>query len=116
MCQRHSLSRAALVSSGAPIFLLDTFTSLVVYYAAGHPPGLPFPPPQASALRRAVNALRQGRRLTPTLRMVRGGVDDVTPFTDYLIEEPGLGPEQPGFVGFLEETGREAWAFMEEGA
>jgi hypothetical protein len=84
----------------------------VVYYAADRPPDIPFPPPQTSQLRRTVNALRQARRLTPVLRMLRGGVDDVTPFTDYLIEEPGV--DQPGFVGFLEETGREAWAYLQE--
>jgi hypothetical protein len=111
---RHSLSRAALVSSGSPIFLLDTFTSLVVYYVAGYPPGLPFPPPQHSLLRRTINSLRQNRRLTPTLRMLRGGLDDVTPFTDYLIEEPGPGPNEPGFVGFLQSTSQEAWSYMQE--
>eukprot|EP00884_Botryococcus_braunii_P002587 jgi/Botrbrau1/12329/Bobra.4_3s0002.2 len=44
VCQRHSLSRAALVSSGAPIFLLDTFTSLVLYYVAGYPRACPSRP------------------------------------------------------------------------
>lgn len=43
---RHSLSRAALVTSGSPIFLLDAFTTLIVYYAQNAPAELPFPPPQ----------------------------------------------------------------------
>lgn len=72
-CARHSLSRAALTTAGAPIWLLDAFSQLVVYYAPAAPPGLPFPPPPSSALRRAVNALRASCRITPTLRMLRGG-------------------------------------------
>ena len=43
---RHSLSRAALITSGSPIFLLDTFTSIIVYYAPHAPAALPYPPPQ----------------------------------------------------------------------
>ena len=38
---RHSLSRAALITSGAPIFLLDSFTSLIVSPAT---PSLCIPP------------------------------------------------------------------------
>lgn len=43
---RHSLGRAALITSGSPIFFLDAFTSLIVYYAPTADPSLPFPPPQ----------------------------------------------------------------------
>lgn len=45
---RHSLSRAALITSGSPIFLLDAFTTIVVFYAPNAPPDLPYPPPQGS--------------------------------------------------------------------
>lgn len=85
---RHSLSRAALqggpdgdpslpsapapassassLSSGPPpIFLLDAYILILVYYTARCPPGLPFPPPQQSALRKAVAAIRAERRITP---------------------------------------------------
>ena len=48
---RHSLSRAALGTSGVPIFLLDAFTEVIVYYAAGAAAHLPFPPPQQVPLR-----------------------------------------------------------------
>lgn len=34
---------------------------------------LPFPPPQGSLLRGAINAARAGRRMTPHLRLLRGG-------------------------------------------
>ncbi|KAG0567291.1 hypothetical protein KC19_7G124200 [Ceratodon purpureus] len=43
---RHSLSRAALITSGSPIFFLDAFTTLIVYYSPTADPALPFPPPQ----------------------------------------------------------------------
>lgn len=43
---RHSLSRAALITSGSPIFFLDAFTTLIVFYSSTADPALPFPPPQ----------------------------------------------------------------------
>jgi len=42
---RHSLSRAALITSGSPIFFLDAFTILVVFYSSTADPTIPFPPP-----------------------------------------------------------------------
>lgn len=69
---RHSLSRAALLTAGAPIFLLDTYTSLILYYTAGYPPGMPFPPPPASSLRKTIQSIKQSRQITPPLKMLRG--------------------------------------------
>lgn len=43
---RHTLSRAALIMSESPIFLLDTFTNLIVYYSSTADPSIPFPPPR----------------------------------------------------------------------
>lgn len=43
---RHSLSRAALITSDSPIFFLDAFTTLIVFYSSTADPALPFPPPQ----------------------------------------------------------------------
>ena len=71
---RHSLSRAALVTAGAPIFLLDTFSQLVLYYVEGYPASIPFPPPQSSLLRKTIQALKQHRQVTPQLKMLRGKV------------------------------------------
>jgi hypothetical protein len=42
---RHSLNRAALFTSGSPIFFLDAFTTLIVFYSSTADPALPFPPP-----------------------------------------------------------------------
>ncbi|CAI5496196.1 unnamed protein product [Closterium sp. Naga37s-1] len=52
---RHSLSRAALVTSGSPIFLLDAFSTIVVFYSPAAPPDLPFPPPQTTFPRHSLS-------------------------------------------------------------
>ena len=51
---------------------MDTFTAIIVYYAPNAPPELPFPPPQNSKLRQAVNALKGDRVITPHLHFIRG--------------------------------------------
>lgn len=84
--QQHSLSRAALLTSGAPIFLLDAFTTIIILYTSGYPPHLPYPPPAGSAVRRAAAQLRGSRRQIPQLLMLREGVDDVAPFMGRLLE------------------------------
>lgn len=43
---RHTLSRAALIMSESPIFLLDSFTNLIVYYSSTADRSIPFPPPR----------------------------------------------------------------------
>ena len=115
---RHSLSKAALITSGVPIFLLNAFTEVIVFYTAGAPPELPFPPPQTSLLRRSVNAVRSAQRLTPQLRMLREGVDDVAPFMRHLIEEPEMGADGkvafPGMVQFLYDVQMEVWEYLQE--
>ena len=74
-----------------------------------------------SLLRRTVNALRAERRVTPALRMLREGVDDVTPFMDHLIEEPEVLPDgraaSPSFVQFLNEVAADVYDYLvEQGA
>ena len=61
-----------VLNSGQPIFLLDTHTEVVVYYAPSAQEQ-PFPPPQGSLLRNAITAARAGRRMTPRLRLLRSG-------------------------------------------
>jgi len=116
---RHSLSRAALTTSGAPIFLLDALTAVVVFYAPAQPGSpqhqLPFPPPQRSKLRAAVNAIREERAVTPRVVYVRGGADDPAPFDDFLLEEHDVeGCDGMGFVGFLQQVEVQARQFMQE--
>lgn len=66
------VERFPVLNSGQPIFLLDTHTEVVVYYAPGAQEQ-PFPPPQGSLLRNAIAAARAGRRMAPRLRLLRSG-------------------------------------------
>ncbi|XP_020578173.1 protein transport protein SEC23 [Phalaenopsis equestris] len=113
---RHSLSRAALITSGSPIFLLDAFTNLIVYYSPTADPSLPFPPPQDCLLRSTVNKLKQERSITPKLTFIRGGHEDSSLFENYLIEEQdvdGTGITSViGFVSFLEEITRDVSEYL----
>ncbi|MQL96470.1 hypothetical protein Taro_029138 [Colocasia esculenta] len=117
---RHSLSRAALITSGSPIFFLDSFTNLIVYYSSTADPSIPFPPPQDCLLRTTINMLKQERSITPKLMFIRGGQDDATLFENYLIEEQdvdGAGFNNVmGFVSFLEEVTRDVAQYLKQEA
>lgn len=58
---RHSLSRAALITSGSPIFFLDAFTALIVFYSSTADPTLPFPPPHDCKFSAFLAALPENR-------------------------------------------------------
>ncbi|XP_038723102.1 protein transport protein Sec24-like At3g07100 isoform X2 [Tripterygium wilfordii] len=113
---RHSLSRAALITSGSPIFFLDAFTTLIVFYSSTADPTLPFPPPHDCLLRTTINKLKQDRSITPKLIFIRGGQDDSTAFENYLIEEQdvdGSGlTSVMGFVSFLEDISQSVVEYM----
>ncbi|KAF6996105.1 hypothetical protein CFC21_012492 [Triticum aestivum] len=115
---RHTLSRAALTMSESPIFLLDAFTNLVVYYSLTADPSLPFPPPHDCLLRTTINALKQDRCITPKLMIVRGGQDDSSLFENYLIEEQdvdGSGyASGNGFISFREGIRNEVAEILKE--
>ncbi|KAL6841473.1 hypothetical protein ACP4OV_028616 [Aristida adscensionis] len=105
---RHTLSHAALVMSESPIFLLDTFTNLIVYYLSTADPSIPFPPPHDCLLRTTINRLKQDRFITPKLTFIHGGKDDSTLFESYLIEEQDVDGSGfttgSGFVAFRESV------------
>ncbi|KAK9279753.1 hypothetical protein L1049_013435 [Liquidambar formosana] len=113
---RHSLSRAALLTSGSPIFFLDAFTTLIVFYSSTADLTLPFPPPHDCLLRTTINKLKQERSITPKLIFIRGGQDDSTAFENYLIEEQdvdGSGlTSVMGFVSFLEDITQSVLEYM----
>ncbi|KAJ6386333.1 hypothetical protein OIU77_029328 [Salix suchowensis] len=113
---RHSLSRAALITSGSPIFFLDAFTTLIVFYSSTADPALPFPPPQDCLLRSTINKLKQERSITPKLIFIRGGQDGASAFENYLIEEQdvdGSGfTSVMGFVSFLEDVTQSVMEYM----
>lgn len=69
---QHSLSRAALAAcKDAPLLLLDTYEQLIIIRRQGSPVGMPFPPPKQSMLRGVVDGIRQTRRMTPHLIVLR---------------------------------------------
>ncbi|KAJ9699524.1 hypothetical protein PVL29_008220 [Vitis rotundifolia] len=113
---RHSLSRAALITSGSPIFFLDAFTTLIVFYSSTADPTLPYPPPHDCLLRTTINKLKHERSITPKLLFIQGGQDDATAFENYLIEEQdveGSGlTSVMGFVSFLEDITRSVLEYM----
>ncbi|GFZ20211.1 sec23/sec24 transport family protein [Actinidia rufa] len=113
---RHSLSRAALITSGSPIFFLDAFTNLIVFYSSTADPSLPFPPPHDCLLRTTINRLKHERSITPRLFFIQGGQDDATAFESFLIEEQdvdGSGfTSVMGFVSFLEEISHSVLEYM----
>ncbi|KDP24980.1 hypothetical protein JCGZ_24318 [Jatropha curcas] len=113
---RHSLSRAALITSGSPIFFLDAFTTLIVFYSSTADPSLPFPPPHDCLLRSTINKLKQDRCITPKLIFIRGGQDDASVFENYLIEEQDVDGQGftsvMGFVSFLEDITQSVLEYM----
>ncbi|GKB53739.1 transport protein Sec24-like protein [Tanacetum coccineum] len=113
---RHSLSRAALLTSESPIFFLDAFTILIVFYSSTADPTLPYPPPHDCLLRTTINKLKQERSITPRLIFIRGSQEDATLFENYLIEEQdvdGSGfANSMGFVSFLEEISQGVLEYM----
>ncbi|CAH1452419.1 unnamed protein product [Lactuca virosa] len=113
---RHSLSRAALLTSESPIFFLDAFTTLIVFYSSTADPTLPYPPPHDCLLRREINKVKQERSMTPRLVFIRGGQEDASVFENYLIEEQdvdGSGfSSVMGFVSFLEEISQSVLEYI----
>lgn len=120
---RHSLCRAALALSKQPIYLIDAYSELVVFYAAqGRPGGAeggdeapPFPPPPGSLLRQHCSALAQARRMTPRVVFVREGEGPEAErrFGRWLIEDERAGPRaavDATFLEFLDQVRRTAEA------
>jgi len=101
-----SLARAAMAATGAPIYLLDALKTVLVYYAAVPPgaPQQPMPPPQKSALRAALNELRDSRALTPRVLFVQGGRDDASVLEALLLDDGGVA-EDSSLGAFVEAVG-----------
>uniref|UniRef100_A0A0E0DDW3 Sec23/Sec24 trunk domain-containing protein n=1 Tax=Oryza meridionalis TaxID=40149 RepID=A0A0E0DDW3_9ORYZ len=99
----QSLSRSVF-NSESPIFLLDAYTDLLVYYSPTVSSTIPFPPPRL--LRSKIDRLKQERNITPKLVFIHGAHDDTTAFERYLIEDQSvdgsLVASATGFRSFLE--------------
>jgi hypothetical protein len=101
----QSLSRSVF-NSESPIFLLDAYTDLLVYYSPTVSSTIPFPPPRDCLLRSKIDRLKQERNITPKLVFIHGAHDDTTAFERYLIEDQSvdgsLVASATGFRSFLE--------------
>lgn len=89
-------TQAALVLSGAGLFLLDAPQAILVVDAAAQDdksePPHAWRPPRGSALRAAAEAAASARLPTPALEMVRG----VAALVPYLQDDAGLRSDDPG--------------------
>eukprot|EP00887_Chlorella_sp_A99_P008180 scaffold12.g8180.t1 len=110
---RHSLSRAALDVSEAPLLLLDTYWQLAVVLReeCEDAEGVAFPPPQHSALRSAVDGMRQARRITPVVLMVTDAEREAA-----LVLRRALVDDADGgaFIALLKQVGQQARAVLLE--
>lgn len=102
----QSLSRSVFTSE-RPIFLLDAYKDLLVYYSPTASSEIPFPPPRDCLLRSTVDRLKQERNITPKLIFIHGAHDDTTEFEKYLVEDQTLDgsllSSSTGFSSFLDE-------------
>ncbi|CAN6270287.1 unnamed protein product [Urochloa humidicola] len=103
----QSLSRTVFTSE-SPIFLLDAYKDLLVYYSPTASSEIPFPPPRDCLLRSTIDRLKQERNITPKLVLIHGAHDDTTEFEKYLVEDQTLDgswlSSSTGFSSFLDEV------------
>lgn len=103
----QSLSRTVFTSE-RPIYILDAYKDLLVYYSPTASSEIPFPPPRNCLLRSTVDRLKQERNITPKLVFIHGAHDDTTEFEKYLVEDQTLDgsplSSSTGFSSFLDEV------------
>ncbi|KAK3142681.1 hypothetical protein QOZ80_4BG0349890 [Eleusine coracana subsp. coracana] len=105
----QSLSHTVFTSE-SPIFLLDAYSDILVYYSPTSSETIPFPPPRDCLLRSTIDRMKQERNKTPKLVFIHGAHDDTTTFEKYLVEDQSLDGSlltgSTGFSSFLEELSR----------
>lgn len=117
--ERHGLplSRTALAMSGSPVFLLDAYTDVIIYYSSTSEEA-PFPPPRESLIRKEADALKKDRNISPVLHILMGGRDPTEVFDQYLVEDEGTGLVKSedvsnlGYTSFLNFIGTEVRVYM----
>eukprot|EP00002_Diphylleia_rotans_P012002 TRINITY_DN2355_c0_g2_i3.p1 TRINITY_DN2355_c0_g2~~TRINITY_DN2355_c0_g2_i3.p1 ORF type:complete len:495 (-),score=99.48 TRINITY_DN2355_c0_g2_i3:52-1536(-) len=80
------LTRHVITASSSPIFVLDAYSIILVYYGI-NASEFAFPPPVDSPLRKHINQLRTDRTHTPALKIIRAGTPDAQLFYSYLLED-----------------------------
>lgn len=85
------LSMKAVRESGCPVFLLDGFDTVVVYYAAEERMDVPFPPPVDCAVMQIQRACLAKRPTAPRAVVCREGEKGEHWFKNLLLDEPASG-------------------------
>lgn len=97
------LCRQSIVTAACPLYLLDAYSTIIVYLAPS-PGDHEFPPPKGSLLREEYEDKRRSRSRTPLVRHIRGGTDDISELERHFIEDSSQ--EGDGFNSFLEYVQR----------
>ncbi|XP_062225579.1 protein transport protein SEC23 D-like [Phragmites australis] len=104
----HRSLSCTVFTNESPIFLLDAYSDILVYYSPTASSAIPFPPPRDCLLRSTIDRLKQERNITPKLIFIHGAHDDTTTFEKYLIEDQtfdgSLLASSAGFSSFLDEV------------
>lgn len=99
-----ALTTQSIKQCGDPIYMLDAFSDVIIYYAApsSSRKELPFPPPESSAIMKARAARIRDRPVTPKLVVCREGTTKDRWFKGFLIEDAIPGAEAQSFSAFME--------------
>lgn len=96
------LSSLAVKQSGHPVFMLDAFSEVVIYYAAPNRRDLVFPPPESSTIMRVRAACIRDRPVTPKCIICREGTSKDRWFKSFLIEDALPGAAAQSFTSFMQ--------------
>lgn len=97
-----ALSSACVKESGHPIFLLDAFSEVVIYYGGPSRRNLTFPPPESSNVMRVRAACIRDRPVTPKCVVCREGTPKDRWFKSFLIEDAVPGAAAESFPAFMQ--------------
>ena len=109
-----ALSSTAVKESGHPVFMLDAFSEVVIYYANPARRDLVFPPPESSTVMRVRAACIRGRPVTPKCVVCREGTPKDRWFKGYLMEDPVPGAQAQSFSAFMQGIVDAAYEIINE--
>lgn len=96
------LSLAAVRESGHPIFLVDAFSEVVIYYAVSGQRDVIFPPPESSGVMRVKAGCARDRPVTPRFILCMEGTPKDRWFKSLLIEDAVPGPGTQSSSAFMQ--------------
>eukprot|EP00177_Eucheuma_denticulatum_P002838 GFKZ01005088.1.p1 GENE.GFKZ01005088.1~~GFKZ01005088.1.p1 ORF type:complete len:707 (-),score=71.92 GFKZ01005088.1:195-2315(-) len=95
------LSSVAVRESGHPIFLVDAFSEIVIYYAVSRRRDVIFPPPESSGVMRVRAGCARDRPVTPRFNLCLEGTPKDRWFNSLLIEDATPGGGTQSFSAFM---------------